>query len=89
MTQLQVFTNQNFRSDFKPKCSVQLDNTKETFSDFVVVGHVMETGKTTILQNTDAITLGRAYQMIASAFKDSYDKLSITEKDLVDSVLKI
>jgi hypothetical protein len=88
VSQLTVIPGTQKQNNFKPKCSIQLDDKKETYTDFVAVCYSNETGKTTLLQNTDAVTLGQAARMLAQAFIDSYEALSISEKLLVDSILK-
>jgi hypothetical protein len=83
---LKIITK-NEKVKYKPKCSVQMDNKIETFTNFVTVGND-KVGRTVILQNADALTLGQALQLLVVAFKESYDDLTQPEKDLVDGVLK-
>lgn len=52
----------------RPSCTVKMDNNISTFKDFVTVGHNPDTGATTILHNTDAVTLGHSMMMINNAF---------------------
>lgn len=70
-----LYTNDKFKKSFKPKCTIKMDNTVDTFTDFVAVGYNEQTGKTTLLQNADALTLGQAYLLISMAFADSLKTL--------------
>lgn len=71
-----------------PKCSVQTDDTKETYTEFVAIGYNKKTGETVMHSFTDAVTLGKAMRMISKAFTKSYTALTEREKALVDSALK-
>lgn len=73
---------------FVPKCLVQLDNKKETFTSFVLVGSNTKTGQTTIFQYTDALTLGQAYQLVGQAFNREFAKLSISEQNSIMDILR-
>lgn len=71
------------------KCTVTMDNTVSTFTDFVAVGYDAKSGKTTFLQNTDAVTLGMASKMIMKAFMDAYNALDKKDKLNIDSILGV
>jgi hypothetical protein len=80
MPQLGLVTNDKFKRSFKTSCTVKMNDTVDTFTDFVAVGYSTETGETTMLHNTDALTLGQAYLMLAKAFNDSMSQLSPEER---------
>jgi hypothetical protein len=62
-----------------------MDKGVDTFDDFVTVGHNPQTGKTTMLKNADALTLGQAYVMVGLAFKEAMAELSPEiRKDVLD-----
>lgn len=82
-----VYSGYKVASDFKTRCIVDMDNRREVFTDFVTVGYIEETGQTRLLQNADAITLGRALQMIALKFDESMKALSHDERELVEGIL--
>ena len=87
--ELQLIVGTKPAGEFKPKCCVQLDDKKESFTSFVAICNDEKTGKTTILQNTDAVTLGQGLQLITLAFKEAYAALTQPERELVDSVLRV
>lgn len=71
----------------KLNCRVSMDDSVESFTDFVTVGHNPMTGTTTLMQNADTITLGRAVRMTSAAFLDSYNALSAEDRVMVNDVL--
>ncbi|NLD21651.1 MAG: hypothetical protein GX664_04095 [Bacteroidales bacterium] len=70
-----LYTNDKFTKSFKPKCTIKMDNTVDTFNEFVVVGYNEQTGKTTLLQHADPLTLGQAYLLVSKAFANSIQTL--------------
>lgn len=75
------------KEKFKSKCSVMLENTIETFEDYVVLGFDNKTGKATLMHNADALTLAVAQEMIKDAFCSMYKDLSDKEREIVDMVV--
>ena len=88
MPELRVIEIGKKKSEFKPKCTVQLTNAHVTYTDFVVVGIDENTGEASLMQYADVVTLGFAVQMMAEAFRESYESLTAEEKVLADSVLQ-
>ena len=64
-----------------------MDNTVDTFNEFVAVGYDEQTGKTTLLQNADPLTLGQAYLLISKAFADSLKTLQPELREELREVL--
>lgn len=88
MSTLAVLKTNKPNAEFKPKCNVFMGSGVDTYHDFVMVGYDNETMKSTLLMNTDVITLGHAYLMIAKEFNEQYEALSDEDKKRVDSVFK-
>lgn len=82
-----LYSNDKFKKSFKPKCTIKMDNTVDTFTEFVAVGYNEQTGKTTLLQNADPLTLGQAYLLISKAFADSLKTLPPEQREELREVL--
>lgn len=74
-----LYSNDKFKKSFKPKCTIKMDDTVDTFNEFVVVGYDEQTGRTTLLQHADPLTLGQAYLLISKAFANSIQALQPEE----------
>lgn len=85
MTKLTLHTNDKMKDQLPPKCTVQVDNEKVTYRDFIVVGFDDNTGHASLFQNTDALTLGIAQKLTTLRFVEAYNKLSEKEKAEVDA----
>ena len=72
-----------------PKCIVNMDDTVDTFTEFVTIGWDVDKDTAVLIQNADTITLGYAYLLIANAFKNSYSQLDEDDKRIVDNTLPI
>lgn len=82
-----LYSNDTFKKSFKPKCTVNMNSTVDIFNEFVTVGYNEQTGKTTLLQNADALTLGQAYLLISKAFADSLKTLPPEQREELREVL--
>lgn len=86
---LKLITNDAFKKSLPTKCKVQINGEVETFTDFVTVGYNDESGETTIMRNTDAVTLGKALVMIQMAYNESIVGLSDSDmKDIKAAILE-
>jgi hypothetical protein len=86
-TALKLVTNDKFKKTLKTSCTVKMFDTVDTFNNFVAVGYNEDSGKTIILQDADALTLGQAFVMVGQAFKKSLAGLSAEKKELVINLL--
>lgn len=59
-----------------PSCIVGIDNSKKRFNDFVTVGYDPVSGQTTMMHNTDIITMGMAARMLLNKFQEMYVDLT-------------
>lgn len=87
-TGLKLITTGTGKRVMNPSCTIKMDDTANTFRDFVAVGFDNTTGITSLLHNTDAVTLGMAMMMINNAFESAMESLSVEQQADVYSVLK-
>lgn len=67
-------------------CTVEMDGKVTKSSDFVAVLS-KENGDTSIVYNTDALTLGMALRMVALAFTQCLNKCTDEEKAEIEEIL--
>lgn len=83
---LSVISNELFKKEFKPSCTVKLDSGADRFTEFVVVGHDEETDHTTLLHHADALTLGQALLLVHKAYQEALNELP---EDVQQNILSI
>ena len=67
-------------------CTVEMDGKVTKSSDFVAILS-KKNGDTSIIYNTDALTLGMALKMVALEFTRCLDKCSEEEQDEIRDIL--
>lgn len=87
-TGLKLIMGDDRKRVMRPSCTIKLGDTTDKFSDFVTVGHNMETGATTLLHNTDPLTLGHALMLINNAFETTLATLTTAQQAEVMASLR-
>lgn len=77
----------NTEREFKPTCTVKLENKVDVFNDFVTVGYCLKKQKITLIHNADILTLSLALEIITKAFQDMYVMLPPNEKEVIDNFI--
>lgn len=77
------------KTDTSPTCIVKMDDKVLRFDEFVTIGFDAESGDVKIAHYADAITLGKAVQLIVGAYRESYSVLTDKDKQAVDSILAL
>lgn len=72
----------------KMLCTVEMDGEVRSSDDFVAI-LASEDGNTSITYNTDAMTLGVAFKMIARAFVECMKECSEEERHAISEALDI
>jgi hypothetical protein len=70
--------------EFKPKCTVQLDSSVNSFEDFIVIGFTRANGSFTVVHNADILTLATGLEVLAQHIRKMYADLSSDEKLIID-----
>lgn len=70
------------------KCVVTFEGTTEGFTEFIVVGFNKVTTEVVLRQHADALTMGKALQMIATQFAQVRQSMSPSELKELDSILQ-
>jgi hypothetical protein len=78
--------DQKFKLQEQPVCSVMMDGDVHVSDDFIAILSD-ETGKTSIMYNTDAMTLGMAIKLIAHAYLERVRELSEDEQSSIVAIL--
>lgn len=73
-------------NDESTRCVVIMDKKKHSTNDFVAV-LTKENGDASIFYNTDALTLGMAFKMIARAFVDCMNNCTEEEREEISDIL--
>lgn len=68
----------------KSKCTVHINNSTESFDDFITLGFNRKDGKVHVLHNCDVLTISVGMDILAKAMTDMYDNMSQDERDIVD-----
>lgn len=71
----------------EPLCTIEMDGTVTKSHDFVAV-IVKEDGTHSISYNTDALTLGLAFRLLAATYAECLNNCSSEERDQIKAILE-
>ena len=71
----------------KTMCTVEMDGTTIKSEDFVAV-LTKEDGTPTITYNTDALTLGMAFRLLAVSYVECLNKCTPEEREQIKTILE-
>jgi hypothetical protein len=71
----------------KAKCTVQLDNEIQSFTDFITIGFDQK-GKVSVAHNCDILTISVGIEMMKYVMKEMYQVMPEDEKEIVNNYFR-
>jgi hypothetical protein len=68
----------------KSKCIVHVNNTVDTYEDFVALGFNAKAQIVEVRHNCDVLTIHLGLKILTQVMAEMYDKMPQAEKDIVD-----